>query len=130
MMNSFTKESKSSSQFSLYKYFERENAKSKYRGPLKLTFKTEVATGYSERTVKRIVTKKSDISVTVFTSPAKCYTVERKKIVFRYGSSATTCARFLPREKVPYVGFFAGCSWCGLGPSVYFVLMPTGETLQ
>ena len=43
-----------------------------------MTFKTAEATGYSERTVRRIV---SDISGTAFISPAKRYTVYRKKIV-------------------------------------------------
>ena len=41
-------------------------------------FKTAEATGYSERTVTRIV---SDISGTAFISPAKRYKVYRKKIV-------------------------------------------------
>ena len=39
--------------YNVYKYFERENAKSKNRGPLKFTFKTAKATGYIERTVKQ-----------------------------------------------------------------------------
>ena len=46
-----------------------------------MTFKTAEATGYSERTVRRIVTEKSDISGTAFTSPAKRYKGDRKKIV-------------------------------------------------
>ena len=37
--------------YNVYKYFERESAKSKYRGPPKLTHKTAEATGYGERTV-------------------------------------------------------------------------------
>ena len=57
--------------YNVYKYFERVNAKSKYRGLPKLTFKTAEATSYSERTVRRIVTEKSDISGTAFTSSAK-----------------------------------------------------------
>ena len=67
--------------YNVYKYFERENAKSKYRGPPKLTFETAEATSYSQRTVTRIVTEKSKISGSAFTSPAKRYKVDRKKIV-------------------------------------------------
>ena len=67
--------------YNVYEYFERENAKSKYRCPQKLTFKTAEATGYSERTVRRIVTEKSEISGSAFISPAKCYKVDRKKII-------------------------------------------------
>ena len=33
-----------------FKYFERENVKSKNRGPLKFTFKMAKATSYSDRT--------------------------------------------------------------------------------
>ena len=40
-----------------------------------MTFKTVEATGYSERTVRRIV---SDISGTAFISLAKCYKVYHK----------------------------------------------------
>ena len=52
--------------YHLYKYFEKGSAKSKYRGPPKLTSKTAEATGYSECTVRRIVAEKSEIG---FTSP-------------------------------------------------------------
>ena len=60
------------------KYFERDNAKSKNRGPLKFTFKTAKATGYIERTERRDVAEKSEISGATFTSPAKCYKINRK----------------------------------------------------
>ena len=36
--------------YSVYQYFQKETAKSKYRGALKLTSRTAEATGYSERT--------------------------------------------------------------------------------
>ena len=52
--------------YNICKYFERENAKSKNRGPLKFTFKTAKATGYIERTVRRDVAEKSEISVATF----------------------------------------------------------------
>ena len=56
----------------------RENTKSKNRGPLKLTFKTTETTGYSERTVRRDVAEKSEISGATFTSPAKRHKIDRK----------------------------------------------------
>ena len=52
--------------YHVYKYFEKGSAKSKYRGPPKLTLKTAEVTGYSECTVRRIVAEKSEIG---FTSP-------------------------------------------------------------
>ena len=44
--------------YHVYKYFEKGSANSKYRGPPKTTWKTAEATGYSERTVRRIVGEK------------------------------------------------------------------------
>ena len=59
--------------YHVYKYFEKGIAKSKYRGPPKLTSKTADVTGYSERTVRRIVAEKSEISGAVFASlPKRC----------------------------------------------------------
>ena len=66
--------------FNVYKYFERESAKTKNRVPPKLTHKTAEATGYGERTV-RIVAEKSALSGAAFFSPAKRYKIDRKKIV-------------------------------------------------
>ena len=57
--------------YHVYKYFEKESGKSKYRGPPKLASKTAEATGYSEHTVRRIIAEKSEISVAAFTSPPK-----------------------------------------------------------
>ena len=57
--------------YHVYKYFKKGSAKSKYRGPQKLTSKTAEVTGYSERTVRRIVVEKSEISGAAFTSPPK-----------------------------------------------------------
>ena len=67
--------------FNVYKYFERESVKTKNRVPLKLTHKTAEATSYDERTVRRIVAKKSVLSGAAFSSPAKRYKMDRKKIV-------------------------------------------------
>ena len=67
--------------FNVYKYFERESAKTKNRVPPKLTNKTAEATGYGERTVRRIVAEKSTLSGATFSSPAKRYKMDRKKIV-------------------------------------------------
>ena len=47
-----------------------------YRGPPKLTVE---ATGFGERTVRRIVSEKSALSGAAFSSPAKRYKVDRKK---------------------------------------------------
>ena len=49
------KQVNSTAKTNVYKYFERESTKSKYRDPPKLTHKTVEATGYGERTVRRIV---------------------------------------------------------------------------
>ena len=67
--------------FNVYKYFERESVKNKNRVPPKLTHKTAEATGYGERTVRRIVAEKSASSGAAFSSPAKRYKIDRKKIV-------------------------------------------------
>ena len=56
--------------------------KSKNRGPPKLTHKTAEVTGYGERTVQRIVSEKSALSGAAFSSPAKQYKVDRKKVDF------------------------------------------------
>ena len=66
--------------YNVYKYFERESTKTKYRGPPKLTHKTAEVTGYGERTVRRIVPEKSELSGAAFSSPAKQYKVDRKKM--------------------------------------------------
>ena len=65
----------------MHKYFERENTKSRNRGPPKLTFKTAKATGYSECTVRRVVAEKSEISGAAFTSPAKRYKLDKRTII-------------------------------------------------
>ena len=56
----------------LYKYFEKGSAKSKYRRPPKLTLKAAEATGYSERTVRRIVAEKSEIRAAFASPPKRC----------------------------------------------------------
>ena len=43
----------------VYKYLERENAKSRNGGPPKVTFKMAKATGYIEHRVRRDVAAKS-----------------------------------------------------------------------
>ena len=67
--------------FNVYKYFERESAKTKNRVPPKLTHKTAEVTGYGECTVRRIVAEKSALSGAAFSSPAKWYKIDREKIV-------------------------------------------------
>ena len=66
--------------FNIYKYFERESTKTKNRMPLKLTHKTAKATGYDERTVRKIVAEKFALSGTgaVFSSPGKWYKIEKR----------------------------------------------------
>ena len=49
----------STSKAIVYKYLERENAKSRNGGPPKVTFKMAKATGYIEHTVRRDVAAKS-----------------------------------------------------------------------
>ena len=49
--------------------------------PPKLMHKTAEATGYGERSVRRIVAEKSALSGAAFSSPAKRYKIDRKKIV-------------------------------------------------
>ena len=67
--------------FNVYSFFEKESAKTKNKAPPRLTHKTAEATGYSERTVRRIVSEKSAQSGAAFCSPAKRYKLDRKKIV-------------------------------------------------
>ena len=67
--------------FNVYKYFERESAKTKNRVLPKLMHKTAEATGYGERSIRRIVAEKSALSGAAFSSPAKRYKIDRKKIV-------------------------------------------------
>ena len=67
--------------YNVYKNFEKESAKNKCRRPPKLTSKTAEVASYSEHTVRRIVAKKSEMSGAAFTSPAKRYKVERKRIM-------------------------------------------------
>ena len=64
--------------YNINSYFEREKEKSKNRGPPKFTFKTAKATGYIERTARRDVAEKSEISGATFTLPAKPYIIDRK----------------------------------------------------
>ena len=52
--------------YNVYKYFQKDTAKNKYRGALKLTSRTAEATGYSERTVRRIVAEKTELDGAVF----------------------------------------------------------------
>ena len=61
--------------FNVYKFFEKESAKMKCRVLPKLTHKTAEATGYSERTVRKIMAEKSALNGTAFSSPAKRYKV-------------------------------------------------------
>ena len=67
--------------FNINLYFERQSQKSKGRGPPKLTIRTTDVTGYSERTVHRIVAENKSLQGAAFGSHAKQYKVERKKIV-------------------------------------------------
>ena len=55
--------------------------KTKNRVSPKLTHHTTEATGYGERTVRRIVADKSALSGVAFSSPAKRNKIDRKKMV-------------------------------------------------
>ena len=66
--------------YNVYQYFQKETAKNKYRGALKLMGRTAEETGYSERTVRRTVTENTELEGTAFTSPPKRYRRERKRI--------------------------------------------------
>ena len=87
--------------YNIYKYFERESAKSRYRGPPKLTHKTAEATGYSERTVRRIIAEKSALSGAAFSSPTKRYKVERKRIDFDTEALRRSVHEFYSDKKYP-----------------------------
>ena len=66
--------------FNMYKYFEWQASKSKYRGPSQVTRKTAEATGYSEQTVRCIVGEKASLYGATFTSPAKWYKVDKRTV--------------------------------------------------
>ena len=70
--------------YNVYKYFERQALKSKYIGLSHVTRKTAGATGYSERTVRRIVGEKASLYEAAFTSPAKLYEVDRRTVCLDY----------------------------------------------
>ena len=87
--------------FNVYKYLERESAKIKNRVPPKLKHKTAEVTGYGERTVRRIVAEKSALSGAAFSSPAKRYKIDRKKIVtddFYTEALGALCKNFTVRK--------------------------------
>ena len=87
--------------FNVYKYLERESAKIKNRVPPKLKHKTAEVTGYGERTVRRIVAEKSALSGAAFSSPAKRYKIDRKKIVmddFDTEALGALCTNFTVRR--------------------------------
>ena len=90
--------------FNVYKYFERESAKTKNRVQPKLTHKTAEVTGYGEHTVRRIVAEKSALSGAAFSSPAKRYKIDRKKIVmddFDTEALRSTVHKFYSDKKYP-----------------------------
>ena len=66
--------------FNVYKYFEWQVSKSKYRGPPQVMCKTAEATGYPERTVRRIAGEKASLCGAAFASPAKRYKVDRRTV--------------------------------------------------
>ena len=88
----------------VYSYFERQSQKNKVRGPPKLTRRRADATGYSERTVHRIVAEKKSLEGAAFGSPAKRYKVERKKIIvndFDMKGIRCTVHEFYREKKYP-----------------------------
>ena len=62
-------------------FLRRKARRPRTKAPPRLTHKMAEATGYSERTVRRIVSEKSAQSGAAFCSPAKRYKLDRKKIV-------------------------------------------------
>ena len=90
--------------FNVYRFFEKESAKTKNKAPPRLTHKMAEATGYSERTVRRIVSEKSAQSGAAFCSPAKRYKLDRKKIVlddFDTDALRRTIHEFYSEKKYP-----------------------------
>ena len=67
--------------FSVYSYFEEQHRKSKVRVAAILSSKTTQATGYSVRTVERVVAMKRASSGTAFQFPVKIYTASRARNV-------------------------------------------------
>jgi hypothetical protein len=65
----------------VYAFFEEQHKKSKARVPAKLSTKTAQATGYSMRTVERVLAIKRASSGAAFESPAKRYKASRVRIV-------------------------------------------------
>ena len=64
--------------------------------------KTAEATGYGERSVRRIVAEKSALSGAAFSSPAKRYKIDRKKIVMDdFDMEALRSAEFYHEKKYP-----------------------------
>ena len=70
--------------------------------------KTAEATGYGERTVRRIVAEKSALSGAAFSSPAKWYKIDRKKMVmddFDTEALRSAVHEFYSEKKIPDNGF-------------------------
>ena len=67
--------------FNVFSYFKWQSQKNKAKGPPRLMDKTAKATGYCERTVRRIVAEKRASDGATLVSPAKPYKQDRKRIV-------------------------------------------------
>ena len=66
--------------YNVYRYFERQSSKQKSTVPPKLSKKTADATGFSERTVNRVVAEKRRLEASPFPSPSKRYKKTRERI--------------------------------------------------
>ena len=89
---------------SVYTYFEEQHKKNKVRTAAKLSTKTAQATGYSVRTVERVVAKKRTLSGAAFESPAKRYKASRVRIVaddFDTEAIRRTIHEFYERKEYP-----------------------------
>ena len=88
----------------MYAFFEEQHKKSKARVPAKLSTKTAQATGYSVRTVERVLAIKRASSGAAFESPAKRYKASRVRIVvddFDTDGIRRTIHQFYERKEYP-----------------------------
>ena len=94
----------------VYQYFEKQSQKTKLSIAPKLSRKTAEATGYSKRTVERVIAQTRALSGSAFESPAKRYKASRVRIVaddFDVAAIRRTIHEFYAYKEYPTLKKFA-----------------------
>ena len=94
--------------YNVYRYFEHQCVKQNSTVPLKLSKKTADATGFSERTVNRVVSEKRKLDVGPFPSPSKRNKKSREHVNvddFDTDAIRRTVHEFYERREYPTLYF-------------------------